>query len=41
MISEGAEQLHAAEARKDFGVEGKGVTVGVLSDSFDTATEAR
>jgi hypothetical protein len=33
--SEGDTQLAAAEARTDFGVDGSGVTVGVLSDSFD------
>jgi hypothetical protein len=34
--SEGDTQLAAAEARADFGVDGSGVTVGILSDSFDT-----
>src|SRR5215213_1517209 len=34
--SEGDTQLAAAEARADFGVDGGGVTVGILSDSFDT-----
>ena len=34
--SEGDTQLAAAEARADFGVDGAGVTVGILSDSFDT-----
>ena len=34
--SEGDTQLAAAEARSDFGVDGSGVTVGILSDSFDT-----
>jgi hypothetical protein len=33
--SEGDVQLRAAEARQAFGVDGSGVTVGVLSDSFD------
>jgi hypothetical protein len=33
--SEGDTQLAAAEARADFGVDGSGVTVGILSDSFD------
>jgi hypothetical protein len=33
--SEGDEQLRAAEARAEFEVEGDGVKVGVLSDSFD------
>ena len=40
VISEGLGQLHVDEARKDFGLRGEGVTVGVLSDSFNTATEA-
>jgi hypothetical protein len=39
-VSEGNVQLRAAEARSAFGVDGSGVTVGVLSDSFDQATEA-
>jgi Subtilase family len=34
-VSEGDLQLRAAEARGAFGVDGTGVTVGVLSDSFD------
>jgi subtilisin family serine protease len=34
-VSEGDSQLEAAEARSKFGVDGSGVTVGVLSDSFD------
>ncbi len=37
-ISEGVSQLRVGEAREDFGLRGKGVTVGVLSDSFNTAT---
>jgi hypothetical protein len=36
VVSEGDTQLAAAEARSDFGVDGSGVTVGILSDSFDT-----
>ncbi len=39
-VSEGDGQLRAAEARTSFGLDGAGVTVGVLSDSFDEATEA-
>ena len=43
-ISEGVAQLHAGgasgEARALFSTMGAGVTVGVLSDSYDTATEA-
>ena len=38
VTSEGDEQLNAAATRADFGVDGSGVTVGVLSDSFATAT---
>jgi subtilase family protein len=33
--SEGDAQLEAARAREDFAVDGSGVTVGILSDSFD------
>jgi len=33
--SEGDAQLHAAEARARFGIDGRGVKMGVLSDSFD------
>jgi subtilisin family serine protease len=32
-------QLQVGEARGDFGLRGKGVKVGVLSDSFNTATQ--
>ncbi|MDQ4132685.1 MAG: FG-GAP-like repeat-containing protein [Actinomycetota bacterium] len=35
IISEGDIQLKAASARADFGVDGTGVTVGIVSDSFD------
>jgi hypothetical protein len=37
-VSEGDGQLHAAEARSGFDVDGSGVTVGILSDSFNQAT---
>ncbi len=40
VISEGVAQLNVAAAREEFEVDGQGVTVGVLSDSFDQATEA-
>jgi subtilisin family serine protease len=36
-ISEGLGQLRVDEAREAFELRGKGLTVGVLSDSFDTA----
>jgi subtilisin family serine protease len=39
VVSEGDEQLKALEARETKGVDGTGVTVGILSDSFDQATE--
>jgi hypothetical protein len=35
VVSEGDVQLNAANARSSFGVDGSGVTVGILSDSFD------
>ena len=37
VVSEGDEQLRAAQARNEFEVDGSGVTVGILSDSFDQA----
>ncbi len=41
IVSEGDAQLRAAEARLDSPEpDGSGVTVGILSDSFDQATEA-
>lgn len=40
VISEGVAQLNAKTAREEFGVDGEGTTVGVLSDSYDQATEA-
>jgi hypothetical protein len=41
-VSEGDAQLRAKQARDEFfpGVDGSGVEVGILSDSFDRATEA-
>lgn len=39
-VSEGDIQMGAAEARSGFGVNGSGVTVGILSDSFNQATQA-
>jgi subtilisin family serine protease len=39
VISEGVGQLRVDDAREAFGLRGKGLTVGVLSDSFDTAIE--
>ena len=40
VISEGVAQLNVATAREEFEVDGGGVEVGVLSDSFDQAEEA-
>jgi len=40
VISEGIAQLNVKKAREEFPVDGEGLTVGVLSDSFDQATEA-
>jgi subtilisin family serine protease len=38
VISEGLGQLRVDEAREAFELRGKGITVGVLSDSYGTAT---
>jgi hypothetical protein len=38
VISEGLGQLHVDDARDAFELRGRGITIGVLSDSFDTAT---
>ena len=38
VVSEGDGQLRAAPARSAFALDGSGVTVGILSDSFDRAT---
>jgi hypothetical protein len=41
VVSEGDVQLRAAEARASkVGIDGSGVTVGILSDSFDQAEQA-
>ncbi|HEU4392216.1 MAG TPA: S8 family serine peptidase [Solirubrobacterales bacterium] len=40
VVSEGVAQLQAATARSKYGVDGSGVTVGVLSDSYDQASAA-
>jgi hypothetical protein len=40
VTSEGDAQLNAASARAAFGVDGSGVTVGILSDSFDRRAAA-
>jgi subtilisin family serine protease len=40
IVSEGDVQLRAEEARAKYEVGGEGITVGILSDSFDKATEA-
>lgn len=41
VTSEGDVQLRAAAARTDFNLDGAGVTVGILSDSFDTDAGAQ
>ncbi|HEX4753338.1 MAG TPA: S8 family serine peptidase [Solirubrobacterales bacterium] len=38
VISQGLEQLNVTAAREDFGARGAGETIGVISDSFDSAT---
>lgn len=40
VISEGVAQINAQGAREAFEVDGAGVTVGVLSDSYDRSTTA-
>lgn len=40
VTSEGDSQLGAASAREAFNLDGSGATVGILSDSFDTAGSA-
>ncbi|HXQ88061.1 MAG TPA: S8 family serine peptidase, partial [Solirubrobacterales bacterium] len=40
VISEGVAQLNVAAAREGVEVDGEGITIGVLSDSFNQATEA-
>jgi subtilisin family serine protease len=40
VTSEGLGQLRVGEAREAFDLRGSGITVGVLSDSYDAATEA-
>jgi hypothetical protein len=40
IVSEGDTQLKAHAAREEDSVDGSGVTVGILSDSFNQATEA-
>ena len=41
VISRGVTQLNVEGAREAFGARGAGETIGVLSDSFDTATESQ
>lgn len=41
VISRGVTQLNIEGAREAFGARGAGETIGVLSDSFDTATESQ
>jgi len=38
VISEGLGQLHVGQAREAFDLRGNGITIGVLSDSYDAAT---
>jgi hypothetical protein len=38
VISQGVQQLNVAAAREAFGARGAGLTIGVLSDSYDEAT---
>jgi subtilisin family serine protease len=40
VISEGVAQLRVDKAREAFPLRGRGITVGVLSDSFNVATQA-
>jgi hypothetical protein len=40
VISQGLTQLNVAAAREAFGARGAGETIGVISDSYDTAIEA-
>ncbi len=40
VISQGVGQLNVEAAREKFGARGRGVTVGVLSDSFNAATKS-
>jgi subtilisin family serine protease len=40
VISEGVSRLRVDEAREAFPLRGKGITVGVLSDTYNAATEA-
>jgi hypothetical protein len=40
VVSEGDAQLGADKAREKFGVDGGGITVGILSDSFNQAENA-
>lgn len=40
VVTEGDSQLEARRAREAFGVDGSGVTVGILSDSFNQWKEA-
>jgi hypothetical protein len=40
LVSEADTQLHAAEARAAFDIDGAGTKVGVISDSYDTRVDA-
>jgi hypothetical protein len=40
VVSQGVAQLNVPAARESFGARGRGITVGVLSDSFNAATKS-
>jgi hypothetical protein len=40
VTSQGVEAMNVDEARKNFNVDGKGIKIGVISDSFDTSLSA-
>lgn len=40
VVSQGLEQLNVSAAREAFGTRGAGETIGVISDSFDRASES-
>jgi hypothetical protein len=40
LTSQGVEAMNVDEARKNFNVDGEGIKIGVISDSFDTSLSA-